>query len=225
MKNLILLALGLVVSVGSLAQSQAFDGIDVSHHQGVIDWQTVAKNHKNIKYVYIKATTGVTGVDKQYKYNNEQARKYGLKVGAYHYFTSGGSAHQQFKHFTQIAPREQQDLIPMVDVEAYLDKWTKKQVQDSLKVFMQLCKEYYGSYPMIYGTQRSYNTYCAPVFNRYHLMIGRYSTNKPVIIGTAEYSIWQFSETGQLKGIKKLVDLSRLNEKYDVSILYLRSTY
>lgn len=169
--------------------------------------------------MYIKATTGVKGIDKHYKYNNKQARAHGLKVGAYHYFTSGGSAHQQFKHFISIAPRENQDLIPMVDVEAYLDKWNKKQIQDSLKVFLQLCKEYYGAYPMIYGTQHSYNTYCAQIFNKYHLMIGRYSRNKPEINGKGSYSIWQFSESGQIKGISKPVDLSRFNPKYDISIL------
>ena len=28
--------------------SKGFDGIDVSHHNGVIDWKTVRKNNKNI---------------------------------------------------------------------------------------------------------------------------------------------------------------------------------
>ena len=34
-----------------------YDGIDVSHHQGKINWKEVAKD-KQIQFVYIKATQG-----------------------------------------------------------------------------------------------------------------------------------------------------------------------
>ena len=94
--------------------------------------------------MYIKATTGVTGIDKHYKYNNKQARAHGLEVGAYHYFTSGGSAHLQFKHFISIAPRENQDLIPMVDVEAYLDKWNKNKYKIVSRCFYNYVRNIMG---------------------------------------------------------------------------------
>lgn len=205
----------------SLSLAQSYNGIDVSHHQGKIDWEKVAQDSL-IQYVYIKATTGETGTDACYAYNNTNARKYGLKVGAYHYFSSHSSAHAQFEHFKVVAPKESQDLIPMVDVEGLLDKWTKKQVQDSLQVFLDLCKAYYGKAPMIYGTQRSFNTYCAPRFNKYHLMIGRYGKNQPEIIGKGSYSIWQYSEAGHIEGISKPVDLSRYNSKYNIDVLLLK---
>ena len=217
----ILTILFLFCVFSSISLAQSYNGIDVSHHQGKIDWQKVAKDTL-IQYVYIKATTGVTGTDACYVYNNTNARSNGLKVGAYHYFTSRSSAHAQFEHFKAIAPKEHQDLIPMVDMEGLLEKWSKKQVQDSLQVFLDLCKEYYGKAPMIYGTQRSYNTYCAPRFNKYHLMIGRYGKNQPEIIGKGSYSIWQYSETGHVEGISKNVDLSLLHDKYNINILLLR---
>lgn len=201
-------------------RSQTYNGIDVSHHQGIIDWEQVAKD-RDIQYVYIKATTGTTGTDTCYAYNNKNARKNGLLVGAYHYFTANGSAHAQFLHFIEVAPKENQNLIPMVDVEALLNKWTIQQVQDSLQVFMDLCKNYYGRFPMIYGTQRSYNTYCAPRFNNYHLMIGRYGDDAPIIKGKGTYSIWQYSESGCVRGIPKPVDLSRFNKQYTIDILKL----
>ena len=40
-----------------------YDGIDVSRHNGLIDWKKVSKN-RNIKYVFIKATEGYGNVDK-----------------------------------------------------------------------------------------------------------------------------------------------------------------
>ena len=44
------------------------EGIDVSHYQGVIDWQRVVKS-ANISYAYLKATEGATYVDDTYERN------------------------------------------------------------------------------------------------------------------------------------------------------------
>lgn len=195
-------------------------GIDVSHHNGTIDWAKVAKD-PNIVFVYIKATTGATHVDDCYKKNIKEARNNGLKVGSYHFFTSYSSAHAQFENFKKQAKKSEQDLIPMVDVEAELGKWTHKQVRDSLLVFMRLCKAYYGAYPMVYGSQRSYNTYCAPDFNNFHLMIANYNGVAPVIIGEGHYSLWQYTEKGKVNGINHLVDKSRFHKDYSIQNITL----
>lgn len=55
-----------------------YDGIDVSRHNGVIDWKKVSKN-RNIKYVFVKATEGYGHVDKNYLYNAQQAHKHHLR--------------------------------------------------------------------------------------------------------------------------------------------------
>lgn len=198
-------------------------GIDVSHHNGVIDWAKVAKD-TNIVFVYIKATTGATHIDDCYKKHITEARKNGLKVGSYHFLTSYSSAHAQFENFKKQVKRSEQDLIPMVDVEAELGKWTRKQVQDSLLVFMRLCKSYYGKYPLVYGSQTSYNTYCAPRFNKFHLMIANYNGKAPVISGAGHYSIWQYTENGKVAGINHPVDKSRFHKEYSVRNILLPKT-
>lgn len=198
-------------------------GVDVSHHNGVIDWAKVAKD-TNIVFVYIKATTGATHLDDCYKTNIKEARKNGLKVGSYHFFTSYSSAHAQFENFKKQAKRSEQDLIPMVDVEAELGRWTRKQVQDSLLVFMRLCKSYYGKYPLVYGSQTSYNKYCAPRFNKFHLMIANYNGKTPVIDGIGHYSIWQYTENGKVAGINHPVDKSRFHKEYSVRNILLPKT-
>lgn len=195
-------------------------GIDVSRHNGKIDWAKVAKD-KNIVFVYIKATTGATHVDDCYKTNIKEARKNGLKVGSYHFFTSYSSAHAQFENFKKQAKRSEQDIIPMVDVESELGKWTHKQIQDSLLVFMRLCKAYYGAYPMVYGSQHSYNTYCAPRFNNFHLMIAKYNGVAPIIIGEGHYSLWQYTEKGKVNGINHPVDKSRFHKDYNIKNITL----
>ena len=141
-------------------------GIDVSHHQGDINWNKVAK--EPIGFVYIKATEGETYVDSKFKKNIVGAKKVGLPVGVYHYFRMTSGAHKQFKNFYNTVKKYKIDLIPMVDVETSDDKSTKV-LQDSLDVFISLVKAKFGVSPMIYGTQRSYNTYCAPKYNNYHI--------------------------------------------------------
>lgn len=186
-------------------------GIDVSHHQGDINWNKVAK--EPIGFVYIKATEGETYVDSKFKKNIVGAKKVGLPVGVYHYFRMTSGAHKQFKNFYNTVKKYKIDLIPMVDVETSDDKSTKV-LQDSLDVFISLVKAKFGVSPMIYGTQRSYNTYCAPKYNNYHLYIGRYGKNEPQIIGKGTYTIWQYTEKAKVNGIPKLVDMCRFNKKY-----------
>lgn len=126
------------------------------------------------------------------------------------------SAHAQFDNFHRaISSVGKQDLIPMVDVET-ADKHSVAELQDSLKVFMQLVKDHYGVFPMIYGTNRSYNEYCAPDFNKYHLYIGRYGDKAPIVRGLGTYTIWQYSEKGNLPGIPKPVDMAKFHPSHSI---------
>jgi len=73
------------------------------------------------------------------------------------------------------------------------------------------------------GTNKSYNSYCAPDFNDYILMIGRYGPNKPIIKGAGHYDIWQFSEKGRIPGIPKDVDLDRIHPNFRMENLFLNN--
>ena len=78
----IFIFLGLFLSNEPGAQNQC--GIDVSRHQGRIEWQKVPI--RDISFVYIKATEGATYTDPYFHYNIKGAAEAGFKVGAYHYF-------------------------------------------------------------------------------------------------------------------------------------------
>lgn len=78
----IFIFLGLFLSNEPGAQNQC--GIDVSRHQGRIEWQKVPI--RDISFVYIKATEGATYIDPCFHYNIKGAAEAGFKVGAYHYF-------------------------------------------------------------------------------------------------------------------------------------------
>nr|WP_217497729.1 GH25 family lysozyme [Lysobacter enzymogenes] len=60
-------------------------GIDVSHHQGAIDWRAVARDA--VAFAYLKASEGGDHRDRRYAANARDARAAGVAVGAYHFFT------------------------------------------------------------------------------------------------------------------------------------------
>ena len=204
-KWLSVLILGVIITMaytyGQSHHKESF-GIDVSHHNGAINWKQVP----DVEFVYIKATEGATYVDPMYKQNIKGAKAKKIRVGAYHYFRTTSSAQIQFENYKKQVRKSDIDLIPMVDVEE-CKNWTTMQFQDSLMRFIQLVKSHYSKAPMIYSVNTFYNRYCAPRFNNYHLMIGRYGKEEPFIKGRGTYTIWQKSQTGKLPGIPKSVDI------------------
>ena len=184
-----------------------YDGIDISSHQGKIDWEKVSSD-KDIRFVYIKATEGSTYRSPHYPDNITEARRSGLLVGSYHYLTTTSPIDRQFKNFSTFALKNIQDLIPMLDVEVR-GNWSRSQLIDSVAKFCNLVERHYGVKPMLYSTMGFYNKNLTPHFNKYHLYIGRYSNEEPEINWEGKYTIWQYSESGIIPGIDAYVDLCR----------------
>lgn len=216
MKKLVLLTLMSVIAILTFAQTR---GIDVSHHQKTIDWEKVAAD--NVQFVYIKATEGATYQDPMFRKNIECAQKAGLLVGVYHYFRMTSSPEEQFENFKKAMKDYKMDIVPMIDVERN-DNKSIKELQKNLDKFIALIKAEYGVPPMIYGTQRSYNTYCAPKYNKYHLYIGRYGSHSPEIKGEGTYTIWQYTENGKVNGITEDVDICKFNSKYGINDIMIK---
>ena len=64
-------------------------GIDISHYQGIIDWNKLLRNKETkfpIHFIFMKATEGGDHGDETFTENFSQARKYGFIRGAYHTF-------------------------------------------------------------------------------------------------------------------------------------------
>ena len=201
-----------------------FDGIDISKHQGSIDWAELKKNSK-IKFVYIKATEGSDYIDPRYQENIRNARKHGFKVGSYHFLSTRSSATTQFKNFIATAKREDQDLLPVIDVEK-LSPWTSQQLRDSIKVFADLLEDYYGCKPMIYTSEKFFTKNLGRAFADYPLFIAKYNSNQPNI--GYKWIIWQFADNGSFKPAVKgnygEVDMSRFNKGCTINdIIYTPS--
>lgn len=136
---------------------EAYNGIDISHHNNHLDWGVIEKD-PCIQFVYIKATEGANFVDNRYRVNVDSAKRHGLPVGAYHYFNAK-SALQQFANIKKNVRRQDIDLIPVIDVEAfglrgYKGDW--ELIRSNLLQLCDLMQQYYGTKPMLYMNADTY---------------------------------------------------------------------
>ena len=182
-------------------------GIDMSHYQGEVFWETVGENTK-MAYVYLKATEGGDRIDARYERNIELAHRYGLKVGSYHFFRPKTPVHLQLQNFiTQCRPGEQ-DLIPMIDVET-TGGLPVEQFRDSLHVFLELIERAYHQKPLVYTFRNFYNKHLIGQLNDYQLMIAMYTEEEPVLADERDITLWQYTGKGRIVGVNGYIDKSR----------------
>lgn len=217
----ILIALFTAISMGAQAQNpyeqcedtcQHVHGIDLSHYQGEVFWETVGENTK-MAYVYLKATEGGDRIDEMYERNINLAHRYGLKVGSYHFYRPKTEQVKQLENFkTQCLPGEQ-DLIPMIDIETKQGLNTEE-FCDSLMKFLTLVEEAYKQKPLLYTGTNFYNKYLQGKVNDYQLMIAQYTEREPVLADERDFTLWQYTGKGRIVGVSGYIDKSRFMGKH-----------
>lgn len=182
-------------------------GIDLSHYQGDVFWETVGGNTKTA-YVYLKATEGGDRIDSRYERNIDLAHRYGLKVGSYHFFRPKTALDLQLANFkAQCLPGEQ-DLIPMLDVETTAGL-SDEAFCDSLNRFLQLMESAYHQKPLVYTGRNFYNRYLQGMIDDYCVMIALYTDEEPILEDGRDVTMWQYTGKGSIVGVNGYVDKSR----------------
>ena len=88
------------------------EGIDVSNHQGHIDWAAVADAGK--AFAFMKATEGLGFIDPFLALNWSQSKEHGLCRGAYHFARPElGSGAAQAEFFLSTLALEPGDLLAL----------------------------------------------------------------------------------------------------------------
>ena len=187
-------------------------GIDVSHYQGRIDWREVARSGE-VQYVYLKATEGSDLVDNTLRYNLQAARMAGFKVGVYHFYRPGASVEAQFANLTSQVALRDMDLLPIIDVESR-GYASLHDFQNKLMRFARLVERHYGVRPIIYTSRDFYNKYLSGPFTGYKYMIARYHTDIPELVDDAAFVMWQYTQSGRVRGIRGNVDRSCFMNDY-----------
>lgn len=195
------------------------EGIDVSHYQGRIDWQRVAKEG-GVCYAYIKATEGADLVDNMHTINLAAARKAGLKVGSYHFYRPRANVEQQFLNMTSVVKKSGQDLVPIIDIEDDRAVSEEKFIAD-LRNFLNRVTKHYGKRPLLYTGQNFYNKHFQGLFQDYQWMIAKYQDEAPILLDNHPYSFWQYTAKGRVAGVNGNVDRSCLIGNATLQSLYL----
>ena len=91
-------------------------GIDVSHHQGEIDWSKVSD--QSVVFAYVKATQGSTHLDGQFASHWQSLEQQGnIFRGAYHFMSAVADPAEQAGNFLETTGDAAGDLPPCLDLE------------------------------------------------------------------------------------------------------------
>lgn len=200
------------------------NGIDVSHYQGIIDWGKVAQNTLKIDFAFIKASTGIGSSDGMLKFNASEARKYGFKIGYYHFaslnnYSVAPDAKAEAEWFLKvISGMPKPDLPLILDIEA---EDPKIQLSDEAVLlwintfFLTLKNNGYANYAL-YSYTPFLDTHLPVNHNlgSVPLWIAAYTNLQSPRLprGWKDYWIWQYSSKGSVKGIKTNVDLNKTSQ-------------
>lgn len=186
--------------------SRYVQGVDVSHHQGAIDWRTLASDE--IAFAYIKATEGADHVDTRFAFNWREAAAAGLYRGAYHFFTLCQPGARQAANFIAIVPREAGALPPAVDLEHMgpcRRGATMTDVVSEARVFMDALEAYYGVRPIIYTTREFHDAHLSELTGeRFWIR----SLGVPPRFRERDWIIWQHHNRGHKRGVSGPIDLN-----------------
>lgn len=211
-------------------------GIDVSYHQGAIDWDAVARGgatfndvRSPVQFAVIKAGGEEIGrpfTDPAFKRNWLNSRVAGIRRGCY-WFMNGAagskSGTEEAKYFLdaihQAGGLKAGDIVPVLDVE-----WPPK--SGSLFEIRQLHEAIahivgvLGVYPMLYTGAWYWNDirgiHESDLPARCPLWVSGYNKKcpePPEPFGAAD--IWQFTDKGTVDGISGPVDLNELQMPID----------
>ena len=190
-------------------------GIDVSSHQGDIDWEAVKA--EGVEFVFVRAVyrgygTGKLVVDEKCLQNIEGAQAVGIDVGVYVFSQAINQAEVLEEASTVIGLLDGYTLqLPIVfDVEKVADSTartnalTVQERTDLTKTFLEAVKNA-GYQPMFYhNTEMGAMLLDLTQLTEYPKWFAGYNRE---FYWPYEYDIWQYSETGRVNGINGNVDL------------------
>ncbi|MDX1666387.1 MAG: GH25 family lysozyme [Saprospiraceae bacterium] len=180
-------------------------GIDVSHHQAEIHWDSVAD--ENISFAFVKATEGGDHTDRRYCDNWRAMKREGIRRGAYHFFHPSSSPKRQAEHFTGLVELAAGDLPPVLDVEI-VDGVSRQMLINNIKYWLFLVERHYEMKPIIYTNLQTYNRYLCGHFDDHPLWIARYNQIEPHLKDDREWKFWQYGNRGRIPGINGWVDFN-----------------
>lgn len=198
-------------------------GIDVSNHQGKIDWKKVKED--GVVFASIKVTEGRTFVDKSADRNIEGAISNDILVSPYAFCRPDNNEPEaEVTHlmstlhgFGLTYPNSL--LLPIAPDLEHDSKLTSPKLAAWICKWMYECRLAAGHHPILYSYQWFLkNNLSAEYLTGYDLWIAHYTADKqPSLKGLPwkNWTFWQHSSRGEVDGITTRVDLDWFNGTYE----------
>lgn len=189
-------------------------GIDVSKHQGKIDWKRVKAS--GVDFAVLRAGYGKydNQKDEFFEENYKNAKQEGIKVGAYHYSyaKSVEDAKKEAEIFLKWIDGKQLEYPVAFDVEEKNQSERGKQfVSDIIRAFCETV-ERAGYYVCIYANKYWLENYIDDdCKEKYDTWLAQWS-EKATYGGS--YGLWQYSSQGGIDGISGRCDLDESYKDY-----------
>lgn len=191
-------------------------GIDVSHHQGAIDWVQVAASGQ--RFAIAKATEGRTFVDPNYATNKAGAVANGIAFGAYHFARPDDTPNDaviEADHFVDVAQLGPGNLIPVLDIER-TGGLTQAEVTTWILAWLDRVTERLRVRPMIYTSpsgweNRTGDTTAVAEAGYTVLWVAHWGVSQPRLPANDwngnGWTFWQYDNCGSVAGIQGCVDV------------------
>lgn len=201
-----------------------FKGVDVSRHQGIIDWDKFLEDEHS-DFAIIRAGFGKNNIDAQAVRNVAECERLGIPYGLYwfSYALTPEMARREAEYLSDFVGSHKPSYPLVYDFE--YDSVTHA-VKNGVKIsrdFVLNCTEQFchrleelGFYAMFYCNNDYYQRYyqASKVAEKYDMWYARYATSpgRPI-------TLWQTSESGRVKGIQGKVDLDQTERDYPKIII------
>ncbi len=191
------------------ARALPVQGIDISHHDGRIDF--AAARDAGTRFVYMKATEGADYVDPNFRANWEAARRAGIPRGAYHFMAWCSLARDQAEWFNKNVPADEDALPPVLDLEWNNDssckkKFSKEDMIEKITVILQAMQEHTGKIPIIYTDISFHRDILSGLYFDNAFWLRSVAAEPMHRYFNRDYTFWQWTSTGIMPGLSGEVD-------------------
>ena len=196
-------------------------GIDVSYHQGEIDWQAVAAD--GVEFAIIRVGirgygTGKVVLDEMFEQNIQGAINNGIKVGVYFYSHSINQEEVEEEVnlvLEQLAPYKITGPVVYDAEKVSKSRTSSISMEGRTAMAVTFCEavKAAGYRPMLYlNLDTAFTVFDLTQLEQYDKWFAHYGTD---MYYPYDYKIWQYSESGRVNGISSAVDLNISFEEWE----------
>lgn len=187
--------------------------IDVSYHNGTIDWEKVKA--AGVEGAIIRCGYGMDQTDQddvQFKRNADECTRLGIPFGVYiySYADTDAKARSEAQHVLRLVAGYQLSYPIYYDLE---EGGTESGVAGRMKIFAEIIEaaDYWCG---VYCNKSWWDNYLSGLGDRYTKWIARYNNT----LGMGGVDMWQYTSDGSVNGISGRVDMNHCYRDFPAEI-------